>query len=930
MKISHLNIRTLVGHFTDFKNTLLHFDFDVCTLNETRLDSSISSESINIEGYNLIRCDRNRRGGGVAIYLKRSMKYSIVKTGGNIEQIWIKILNKNCETIIGTIYRPPDFSYKNFWSYFESSYVDISPLSENIICLGDFNTDLLSTTYESDFVKNVLHGLGLEQILDEPTRIVGNSATLIDYILVSNLDMVSESSVMQTNVDTDHEFIQCKLNFKTPKQQPVFKTIRDFKYILHEQFQSDLKSIPWRNIYDLNDINEKISFINSNLITLLDLHAPLKTIRITKKYAPWLTENLKLMMKERDKLLARYKRTKNNNDWTSYKSIRNAVCVTVKREKKAYYNAILSNSDSKHIWQNLKSLNILNKKSHKLPENLADVESLNKHFIESIQTLAEDRDTISFYKNNLKNSNLSKFSFVEVAEENVAKIINNIKTKAKGCDEINILTLKLCLPFLLPYVTHVINFALKYSVFPSLWKKALVIPLPKNNDPSDFDHVRPISILPTLSKVLEKVLQLQLQQFLIQNNILPERQSGFRQGYSCTTALLNLTDDILLATDQGLITLLVMLDYSKAFNCINFEVMLAILHHIGLSDNAINLLSDYLHDRSQAVAYEGRISNFVKLTSGVPQGSILGPLLFLIYTSNFTTACISAEQHFYADDSQIKFSFELADTPQAVAALNFDLCRIYEISKKHSLSLNTSKSIAMIFGKNKLVNEFLDVHKDSIILNNEIIKFDDNVRNLGLTMDSNLRFSKHISNCLGKSYSNLRHLYQCKDYLNSKNRTLLCESLVLSNFNFCDVVYGPCLLVSDQNRIQRLQNSCLRFIHGIRRDQHISHYLKTTGWLSMQQRRFLHSSTLFFKILTNTVPEYLFKKVKLRSESHNLNTRSRNFIELPKHNSEMYKRSYCYQICKIMNSLNVFNLNLKMSQFRKLCIKRLSDDLINV
>lgn len=916
MKIAHLNVRTLVGHFTDFKNTLLHYDFDVCTLNETRLDNSISSECLYIEGYYLIRYDRNRRGGGVAIYLKRSLKYNILKTGGNIEQIWIQISNKNIDIIIGAIYRPPELSYHNFWSDFEATYTEISPRSKNIVCLGDFNTDLLNDTYESEFVKNTLQGLGLNQIIVEPTRIVGNSATLLDYILLSNLNMLSESYVIQTDINTDHELLQCDLHFCVPKQQPAFKTMRDFRNIQYEQFQCDLKSIPWRNIYDLNTIDEKISFINDNLLTLLDIHAPLKTIRITKKYAPWLNQNLKLMMKERDKLLARYKRTKSSKDWTSYKSVRNAVCVTVKTEKKAYYNAVLKNSESKDLWHNLKSLNILNTKIRKLPENLSNVDSLNKHFIQSIPALVKDRDTISFYKNNIKNKDSCNFSFNEVSEEKVSKIINNIKTKAIGCDEINILTLKLCLPFLLPYITHVVNFSIKNSVFPTLWKKALVIPLPKKNDPSVFDHVRPISILPTLSKVVEKVLQLQLQQFLQKSEILPERQSGFRPGYSCSTALLNLTDDILSATDQGLLTLLIMLDYTKAFNCINFEIMLAILHYIGLSDSAVNLLADYLHGRSQAVVYEGNISSFEQLFSGVPQGSILGPLLFIIYTSNFTTACISAEQHFYADDSQIKLSFELSESSQAIAALNFDLNNILEISEKHCLLLNTSKSMAMIFGKRKLVNKFLDIHKYSILLNKDIINFDDNVRNLGLTMDCNLRFSRHISNCLCKAYSHLRQLYQCKDYLNRKNRTMLCESLVMSSFNFCDVVYGPCLLYSDRQRIQRLQNSCLRFIHGVRRDQHISQYLKTTGWLNMQQRRAFHSAIIFFKILTNKMPEYLFKKVKIRSERHNLNTRFKNNISVPKHNTERYKHSFSYQICKIMNNLNVFHLNLTLSQFK--------------
>lgn len=316
-------------------------------------------------------------------------------------------------------------------------------------------------------------------------------------------------------------------------------------------------------------------------------------------------------------------------------------------------------------------------------------------------------ETKLFYEINVKSSVNSHLTFVSIDEIEVLKIISGIKSNATGADGINILTLNLCIPYLLPYITHIINFCLMNSVFPTSWKKAHVIPIPKISNPQNFNDLRPISILPTLSKVLEKAIENQMLEHLNKNNIIQATQSGFRSGHSCTTALLKITDDVLEAFDKGKLTLLILLDYSKAFDTLNHNILNAVLHFIGFNESSLNLLSDYLTNRSQAVKYESNISNYLCLDKGVPQGSILGPLLFSIYTSNFPTAFASCSQHYYADDTQLYFSFSLEESVQAISALNYDLINLGVFSRNHCLKLNSSKTKAIIFGKKVLRENFL-------------------------------------------------------------------------------------------------------------------------------------------------------------------------------------------------------------------------------
>nr|CAI5835546.1 unnamed protein product [Callosobruchus analis] len=779
---------------------------------------------------------------------------------------------------------------------------------------SDFNTDLLN--FASSDAKNVIdifESFGMKQLIKHPTRITANTATLIDYIVSSNEDIVSDAGTIHVAGVSDHESVYCLIDFRL-KSNVTFVTTRNFKALNYDQFKSDLRSIPWKNIYDLIDVDSKVDFIVNNITTLLDLHVPMKTYRITKQYAPWLNTSVKGLMLLRDQALQAYKVTPHVAHWETYKALRNQVTAAVKREKRAYFKTKLSNcQNSKATWSVMRELGMSKAKSTNLPVNLSNADEINKYFINSVPVL----DPVNFYKTNSFCQHDNSFKFKLVTEYEVLKFINSLKSKATGTDGINILTIQLCTPHILPYITHLMNFCLANSVYPEMWRKGLVIPLPKTKNPSSFENLRPITILPTLSKILEKIIESQLKKHLVKNNIIPVNQSGFKKNHSCTSALLKVTDDIFRANDQGKLTLLVLLDFSKAFDTLNHKLMLNILNYIGLSHSAVQLFDSYNSDRMQSVNVAGNRSSFLRLHSGVPQGSILGPLLFSVYTCQLKSALVSCQQHFYADDTQVYVSFFPDEAPQAICALNLDLHLLYNSSLQHCLKLNPLKSSLIVFGNRHTRSRFSEVNLP-ITINNEIIERKTTLKNLGLILDDNLRFSDHIKHKLQSAYLCLKTIYQNRQYLSMSMKKILCDSLVLSHLNYGDVIYDSCLTVSDAFRIQKLQNSCLRLIFGIRKYDHITHKLNDAHWLNMKNRRLLHACCMYLSLIRLKEPQYLIDKLEFRTDAHNVNLRHKNLLTTPSHNTEQFKRSFSYNIVRVYNNLPEAMRNLPSKSLIKI------------
>lgn len=923
LRVASINLRSLVPKINEVRDFIVSVDLDVLAVCETWLSRSICSNLLAIRGYHLIRQDRdgNVRGGGVCFFIRDKLNHKILATSKTIEQLWISLKLGDMNIALGIAYKPPNTNYKYFCDELETWCTYCSLQSDKTICMGDVNINLLNeSSVECNYFNAMCEDVGMFQLVSVPTRIAASSSTLIDVILSSDPNLITEVGGWDVS---DHELVSCFVNIPPVSCQPTTITYRCYNNFNFENFTADLQSIPFNYIFRMTDVNCKIDYLTDELNRLLNEHLPLRTATVRHPRPPWLTSNIRLMMTLRDKAKQRFRRTKKNAHWVYYKMLRNYTTAAINREKKAYLETKMKNAGTKTIYKELRNLSVIQKKHYNLPENLTDPQLINNHFsqmtADSGESPASDGAFLFLDIDHVVLPGLMNFIVVE--ESIIEKYLSQIQTTSSDFDGLNINLIKLCCPIILPYLTHIVNSCLLECIFPRRWKTAVCVPIPKCTQPKQIEDLRLISLLPVFSKILEKVMSAQLREHLTTNNLLPLRQSGFRPAHSCTTALLDITDDILSATDRGEVTVMILLDFSKAFDTVDHETLLAVLPRFGLSESALSLISSFLDERVQYVRVGSQVSNCKAVKRGVPQGSILGPLLFTIYTSVIPDFIQSCKIHMYADDTQLYKSFGLQDRQAALHDIQNDLTSLADISVKLSLSINPVKSKVILFGPandtNSLSNE-VRLH-----VAGAFIPVCEEAGNLGLIMDNTFRYKKQITKYIQRSYANIKLLYPHRHYLSPSLKTHLCDSLVLSTFNYCCEVYGTCITQDTSARIQRVQNSCLRLIYGIRKFQHISHKLNEVGWLNMANRRKLLITCMYHKIIISKKPPYLYYKIRFREDVHNLNIRHKYTITPPYHKTALFERSFSYCVAKYYNSITTVHKSRPCESFKVILRKEL-------
>lgn len=913
------NARSLCNKFDEFKTFILRENYDVVGVGETWFNQNTLDHIIHIPGYNLVRNDRVFRGGGTAIYIRANILHTVLHLNyrDSVEQLWVSFKVDNRKFAFGNLYRPPDKSVSSFLIDFEEIFADIYTQFDEIICGGDVNIDFLDSTCNNVLkFNNCIDLFNMQQVINEPTRITATTESLIDIILISNQYTSFSHGNKEIYISSDHQLVYCILDFEIDEGDEIIYS-RNLKGVDRNMLQNFLYVTPFEEIFHMQDINDKVSYFNHLLTGLFDTIAPLRETRLKKPRPPWFTDNIKLLLKLRDNALSKYKKTKNLTHYEYYKQLKNFTTVAIRNEKKGYlkYCVDTFGRNSRIMWQKLKNLNINSKPAKsKLPENLNVPNDINNHFLLATGNCADaDQDLLLFYTNNFKDNFRNLLSFTTVNQNTIYKYLNEIKTQAIGIDGLQINMLLMCCPYILIFITNIVNSCIKESFFPGLWKVTKVFPLPKKNNISSFSELRPISILSVLSKVLEKVIKYQIESHINNYNILPISQSGFRRGYSCTSALLEVTDDIFRDIDKGYTNVLILLDYTKAFDTINHQLLFSILHYVGFSVKATEFIKNYLSDRSQFVETSAGRSDIKNIACGVPQGSILGPILFCIYSTNISSALTNGRVYIYADDTQIRFSLSDFNVALTNELINSELIKIVNFSNRHQLTINPAKTQILVFGKNKKeLAEHLSVSIDGVL-----VACVDVAKNLGLHLDTDLKFKSHVNNCIKRAYANLKMLYPHRHVLDQNIKILLCDTMVLSHFNYCDVVYGPCIDYVDINRIQRVQNSCLRYIYGIKKYERISHKLIETNWLNMETRRNLHMVTLYHKIISLKSPPYLYNKITFRSDVHNVHTRFRGHISPPLHRTSKFQGSFSYMIFKLYNLVPPKLKHLSTNMFKQ-------------
>lgn len=914
-RVGHLNVRSLMSGFHDFSDLILKNSYDIFGVSETWLSDDVPSTAVNINGYELVRRDRGSRGGGVAFYVKNSYKFDLIENDFNnsssiAEHIWLKLKIGKSNLALGLIYRPPQNSTAEFINLLDDLLSYMIPQCENIVIIGDFNINFFNL---NSSVLQCFNAYGFCEVLNEPTRVTCNSASLIDQIFVNNTDIITNSGTINTDLISDHSLIFCELTIDRKNSKQKFIEHRSFKYFDERNFLNDLHSTPWDDIFYINNINTKVTLMSTYIQRLFDIHAPIRTVRVNKPAAPWLSDTLKIIMSQRDAAFRKFKRNRTTANWQNYKELRNYALASIRREKSAYINFLHNQNNSSKFWKTLKNMNIHSKKNINLPPDLINPSEINDYFLSIFENNTADIKTINYYNNNKFQDDSIIFQFKSADASTINDIINNFTSNAAGWDKISLHMLKLCIPHISPHITHIINCCLEIGYFPDFWKIALIYPLAKISNPSSYNDLRPISLLPILSKVLEKVVYIQLYNFAIDHNILPPEQSGFRKGYSTTTALLNISDNIIRAIDNKLISALILLDFSKAFDKINHEILCAKLKYYGCNNVVLSFFRSYLFDRYQKVEIDNQSSSLGIISSGVPQGSVLGPLLFLLYTADIFNIVKSVSVQLYADDTQLMYTFKAAEHENVTLKINHDLNAISLYAKSHNMKLNPQKSVAMLFGTKHILNNLKN--NMLLVLNNDVLEWVDVSKNLGVYFDNDLRFRNHVSQLLKSTYVKLKLLYSNRCLLNFKIKKQLCETLILPVLYYCLIMYFPCLDFFTKTRLQKVQNSCCRFIHSLRKFDHISKKITDLKWLNIENTWKMHLLTLTHKLMMTSTPEYLKHKFISRENIHSVNIRHKDKFTMPQHSTAMFHRSFTYNAIREYNLLAPEIKKLPVRQF---------------
>ena len=465
--------------------------------------------------------------------------------------------------------------------------------------------------------------------------------------------------------------------------------------------------------------------------------------------------------------------------------------------------------------------------------------------------------------------------------------------------------LKSCIEALLLPVMTLINLSLSEGIFPTTFKTALVKPLLKKYSlPSDdLSSYRPISNLNFISKILEKIIHVRITSHLQSFPSFCPFQSAYRKFHSTETALLRIQNDLLLAVDQRKLSALVLLDLSAAFDTIDHSILLTRLSTtFGISGSALSLLTSYLTDRSQSVTIDSHSTPPSPMNTGVPQGSVLGPLLFTLYTTplSYIFSATPISYHLYADDTQLYISFNISDAANSLTTLSTVLDSVHLWLTSNRLSVNPSKTEYLIIGTPQQRSKLT---ASSIHFQGNILAPSDSTRNLGVLFDKDLSLKKHISSVCKTSYYQIRQIRQVRSSLDRNSAIVLANSLVSSKLDYCNSLYYGLPAVS-LDRLQKVQNSLARVVvPSARRHHHITPILHELHWLPIRQRVDFKIASLTYKTLLIKQPSYLFELLTPYVPTRNLRSLDKHLLTVPDIRSANGRRSFAFAAPTIYNSL---------------------------
>jgi DNA-directed RNA polymerase subunit F len=682
-----------------------------------------------------------------------------------------------------------------------------------------------------------------------------------------------------------------------------------------------------------------VEVYNSVLFELLEKHAPLKQKEIViHPNSPWYNSDIAEAKRARRKAEKKWCKSKLTVDYQIYVEAREHVNLMIDQAKAGHYRTKIEEAgDQKTLFKVVDDL-LHNKTATKLPSCESDLELANKFndfFATKITKLRDQMSSntgtgVHLHQPEMSSQIVHELSDFRPATENeVEKVIKSSKSKQCKLDPIPTQLLKECLEALLPTITKLVNLSLEMSTMPANLKKALVTPLLKKAvlDLEIFKHYRPVSNLAFISKVVERIVAIRVREHMDINDLHESFQSAYKSLHSTETALLRVQDDILCALDQRKCILLVLLDCSAAFDTIDHDVLINRLASVfGIKGKALKWFRSYLLDRLQSVTINGVESDMWNLIFGVPQGSVLGPILFIIYTTPLGEILRrhSISFHLYADDSQLYLAFKLPDREDAYSQMESCIDEIRVWMSANFLCFNDSKTEVIFFGsKHNLKAE----PQIPLKVGNELITPTASARNIGVLMDQSMSMQVHIANICKSAWQHLRQIGMIRKHLDDISTERIIHAFVSSKLDHQNgLLYG--VPTTQLLKLQRIQNAAARLITRSKKHEHATPLLETLHWLPIRQRINFKILLFIYKCLNNLAPIYLSELIEPLIHTRSLRSTNLKLLKCPKSNTSSYgDRSFSHAGPMLWNRLpleiresetvDIFKSALKTHIFRE-------------
>ena len=839
LKVLFLNIRSLNKNITEIRDNILQYqNFDVLCFNETSCNPENLPGGANdliIDGFHppIVQTParKNNCGGGLAIYISNDTcnpndieKIEELSTNNDYNEgefLFVKI--KACKAqsktiIIGNMYRSPS-TKPNPSKFIENLKLKLLKLNKHknklIILGGDTNIDLIQHHHDTHAqnLSELTSSSGFIPLISRPTRITDHSATLIDHLYTNSLNAVTSTGILTVDI-SDHlgTYANFLLNGHNHNHQPIITPrsssapeYRKFNDDNVEKFRELITNENWASVDSEHDAQSKydnfICIYTDHYNTAFPLSSNTKRKKQRADPKPWILPWLEEACDRKNRCYHSYIKSPTSANHTKYKKLKKFVTKHIKKAKLQYYTNYFKqySADSRKQWQMINTLLNKNKRKITIPKLVNEgkditspteiANTFNNYFCNIASKLKVNHipgpdnpsPSPTQFAKYLHNPSPNSIYLLDTEGSEVETVINNFKNKSTADTNITALKAANAVPRFQEVLADLINISFKEGVFPKQLKLAKVVPIHKSGKRTDVSNYRPISLLSTFSKIYEKIMHKRVDSFLTKYNILQDNQYGFRKGHSCEHALISAQNKILESLDKKQITLLLLIDFSKAFDMVDHNILLYKLKHYGIRGVALKWFESYLKNRKQYTHINNINSETQKLTYGVPQGSILGPLLFIIYINDLPNIHKSSQFVLYADDANIfitgKTMWEIETKFNELSKILIDWVNV------NGLSLNIKKTKYMIFA-NINVADFVAKIANIPIERTTVVRF------LGVLVDNNLTWKQHILALQVKMTRNAGILMKMKGILPINVLKTLYHCFVQSHLNHCPLIWG--------------------------------------------------------------------------------------------------------------------------------------------